>query len=136
MRVSASKRVTRSRADNACAATSPATPLPMTATERPCACIRSTLGIRSRAGCGWELWSGGQPRPGGRGETPHQFGRRRAQAVFAGRPAAGADAPYPRCQLELGTPAAGPVDRVVGVQAPELTGDRVKVRNDLVAGKV
>src|SRR6478752_6991238 len=52
MRVSASKRVTRSRADSAYAATKPATPLPMTATERSKECIRSMPGIRNRTAGG------------------------------------------------------------------------------------
>src|SRR6476620_9135131 len=52
MRVSASKRVTRSRADSAYAATKPATPLPMTATERSKECIGSMPGIRNRTAGG------------------------------------------------------------------------------------
>ena len=41
--------VTRSRADSTYAAVSPATPLPMTAMERPLGSFRSTPGIRSDA---------------------------------------------------------------------------------------
>lgn len=76
------------------------------------------------------------PRSRGRDQALHQRRRGGGETVVAGQRATRAQAAYPGGQFELGATAAHPVDRVVGVQSPQLRRDVVEVGDDPVAGDV